>query len=214
MIDDAGNASRPLLIFPCNGNGLEAADCLGEEWRLAAIVDDRPDKQGKRVAGVQILGRQALFDWPDAAVLAVPGSPASFRDRRAIIQGLGVADSRFATVIHPSASVGPRVTIGQNVFIMAGTVITSNAVVGNHVCVLANSVIHHDTSVGDWSLIGSGVTIAGGCVLEENCYVGSGSSIREGTVIGAGALVGMGSTVIKDVPPGATVAGCPAEPLE
>ena len=67
---------------------------------------------------------------------------------------------------------------------MAGVVITSNAVIGDHVCILPNTVIHHDVVVGAWSLIGSGVTIAGGVVIGENCYVGSGSSIIHGVKLG------------------------------
>jgi acetyltransferase-like isoleucine patch superfamily enzyme len=43
--------------------------------------------------------------------------------------------------------------------------------------------------------------------------VGSGSRIKNGVAIGAGALVGLGSNVLRDVAPGATVAGNPARPL-
>lgn len=176
-------------------------------------MDDTPEKQGQRIAGCTVRERAALTDWPDAAVLAVPGSPASYRGRRAVIEGLGVDPDRFATVVHGSASLGRQVRVGRNVLVMAGVVITSNAQVGSHVCILPNSVIHHDTRIGDWTLIGSGVTIAGGCDVGENCYIGSGTSIRNGVRIGDGALVGLGSTVVRDVEAGATVAGCPAVAL-
>jgi hypothetical protein len=39
-------AVRPLLIFPCNGNGLKALDCLGDANELIGFVDDTPEKQG------------------------------------------------------------------------------------------------------------------------------------------------------------------------
>ena len=204
---------QPLLIFPCNGNAIEALDCLGSAFQLIGFVDDSPEKIGREVHGHKVFTRAAFGDWPTALVLAVPGSPASFRLRRASIEGLGIAPARFARVVHPGAHVSPLAVLGHNLLVMAGAVITSNAVIGNHVCVLPNSVIHHDVTVGDWSLIGSNVTIAGHTRLGDNCYIGSGSSLMNGLEIGAGALVGMGSTVIRPVAAGAVVAGSPARRL-
>ena len=191
-----------LLIFPCNGNGLEALDCVGERFRVIGFVDDTPEKQGKPCGGQAVLGRQALDDYPRARVLAVPGGPQSYRDRRHIIEGLGVERSRFANLIHPRASVSPLARIGRNVLLMAGVVITSNAVIGDHVCILPNTVVHHDVVVEDWSLVGSNVTLAGGVHLELNAYVGSGSSLMPGVRVGKGALVGLGSNVLRHVEAG------------
>ncbi len=93
----------------------------------------------------------ALNDFPEARVLAVPGSPTSFRSRKDVVTGLALNVERFARVIHPAATIAPLAVIGYNVLIMAGVVITSNCVIGNHVCVLPNTVIHHDVRIGDWS---------------------------------------------------------------
>lgn len=206
-------APIPLLIFPCNGNGLEALDCVGDRYRVVGFVDDTPEKQGTTAFGQPVFSRQALREHPLAQVLAVPGGPASFRKRREIVDGLGIDAARFATVIHPAAHVSPLARIGHNVLIMAGVVITSNSVIGNHVCVLPNTVIHHDVTIGDWTLIGSNVSIAGSVKVGGNCYLGSGTRIINGIEIGAGALVGLGSNVLRPVASGATVAGNPARSL-
>ncbi len=207
-------APRPLLIFPCNGNALEALDCLGSAFRCIGFVDDTPAKQGTRVAGLPVLARDAFGDRPEAAVLAVPGSPASYLARRGVIEALALPRERFARVIHPSARVSSLATLGSNLLLMAGVVVTSNARIGEHVCILPNTVVHHDVTIGDRCLIGSNVTIAGGVVLGENCYVGSGSSIMNGIAVGAGALIGIGSNVIRHVAPAARVAGNPARTLQ
>jgi sugar O-acyltransferase (sialic acid O-acetyltransferase NeuD family) len=205
--------SRDLLIFPCNGNGLEALDCIGDEFRVIGFVDDTPVKQGTICGGYEVFDRSALNSHRGARVLAVPGSPQSYLSRRTIIQGMGVDSSRFASVIHPRASVSPLARIGRNVLLMAGVVVTANATIGDHVCVLPNTVVHHDVVIGSWSLIGSNVTLAGGVLLGENCYVGSGSSVMPGVRVGDGALVGLGSNVLRDVEAGTRVAGNPARPV-
>lgn len=200
----------PLLIFPCNGNGLEALDCLGVAWNLVGFVDDTEAKQVSGACGQRVMSRTGLDENPDALVLAVPGGPTSYRARRRIIEGLKLPDKRFARVIHPTARVSPLATIGLNVLIMAGVVITSNAVIGDHVCLLPNTVIHHDALIGAWSLVGSNVSVSGSVRIGENCYIGSGSSIMNGLHVGDGAQVGIGSNVVRDVAPATCVGGNPA----
>jgi len=205
--------AEPLLIFPYNGNGIEALDCIGSAFRLIGFVDDTPEKQGTDPNGYPVMDREAFARFSDARVLAIPGSPNSYRSRKETIQGLGIAEERFAKVIHPTARVSPLASIGCNVLIMAGVVITSNARIGSHTCILPNTVIHHDVVVGDWGLIGSNVTIAGNTVVEENCYIGSGSSVMNGLLVGSGALIGLGSNVISNVAADNRVVGNPAHEI-
>ena len=80
---------RPLLLFPCNGNAVEALDCVEADWELLGFIDDDPAKQGSRCHGLPVHSRAALARWPQARVLAVPGSPTSYRTRRATIESLG-----------------------------------------------------------------------------------------------------------------------------
>jgi sugar O-acyltransferase (sialic acid O-acetyltransferase NeuD family) len=206
-------SGRPLLIFPCNGNGVEALDCIGEAFRAVGFIDDAPPSQGVGRFGIPVLSRAAFAEHAAAQVLAVPGSPTSYVHRRTIIEGLGIHADRFATVVHPRACVSPLARIGRNVLLMAGVVVTSNAVIGDHVCVLPNTVVHHDVVIGDWTLVGSNVSIAGGVRIGENAYIGSGARIINGVSIGDRALVGLGSTVIREVPADARVAGSPARRL-
>ncbi len=203
-------AVTPLWIFPFNGNGIEAADALDGNFELCGFIDDTLSKQGELPGGLRVCSRQALIEHPQARVLAVPGSPTSFMQRRAVIESLGMSEERWATVIHPGAHVSAGARIGRNVLVMAGAVITSNAVIEDHVCILPNTVVHHDAIVGAWSLVGSNVTVAGGTHIGQNCYIGSGSSLKNGLKLGNGTMVGLGSTVLKDTEPGTRVAGNPA----
>lgn len=199
---------RKLVIFPYNGNGLEALDCIDyEKYDVLGFIDDDIKKYS---SNYEIFPRSIIMDFKELFLLAVPGSPSSFRQRAENINSLGLNPARFINAIHPRASIGKKVNIGYNCLIMAGVVITSNAVIHNHVCLLPNTVIHHDVMVNDYTLIGSNVVVAGGTSIGQNCYIGSGTNVINGIHIGDGALVGLGSNVIKDVPVNSTVAGNPA----
>jgi sugar O-acyltransferase (sialic acid O-acetyltransferase NeuD family) len=177
------------------------------------FIDDDPVK----LAGSHpwpVWGRSILQKDTDSKVLAVPGGPLSFRKRKEHIDSLQLPHSRMATVIHPSASIGRQVQLGINCLIMAGVVITSNAIVEDHVCILPNSVVHHDSRIGAYTLMGSLVSVAGGTQIGSNCYIGSGSKIMNGITVGNGVLIGLGSNVIRNVAPGITIAGNPAKELK
>lgn len=210
----AGAPAEELLLFPCNGNAREAMDCLGSAFRPIGFIDDSPAKIGTTVMGLPVWSRRALADHPSARVLAVPGGPASFDQRAEVIASLAVPPSRFATVVHPAAAVSRHARLGRNVLVMAGVVITSNAVLEDHVVVLPNSVIHHDARVGAYTMVGSNVVISGSVVIDDRCYIGSGSRLRDHTHIPSATLVGMGATVVRSIPsPGGVWAGTPARLL-
>jgi sugar O-acyltransferase (sialic acid O-acetyltransferase NeuD family) len=206
-------SGQPLLIFPCNGNAVEAVDCLGNAYELIGFIDDAPEKHGQHPLGFPVFSREALRRWPESHVLAVPGSPRSYRKRQELINGLGVQPQRFASVIHARACISPHSRLGCNLLIMAGVVITATARVGSHVCILPNTVIHHHSAIGDWSLIGANVTIAGSVAVGENCYIGSGASLIDSISVGQRALVGLGANVVRHVRSASTVAGNPAREL-
>lgn len=192
------NDNKLLLVFPYNGNGREALDCL-DRHRFIGFIDDTRGKQGRDNMGNEVFSRDAISRFKDAEILAVPGSPDSFFLRKKIIEDLNVETHRFATIIHPSARISPSAKIGFNTLIMAGVVITSEVTIGNHVCILPNTVIQHDTVIRDWTLIGGGVVIAGNVVVGENCYIGSGSNIINSVEIGKGTLIGLGSNVLHSL---------------
>lgn len=204
---------KKLIIFPFNGNGLEALGCLGNDYELIGFADDTPEKQGKTTFGFEVFSRDLIERYKEAFVLAVPGSASSFKLRKSIINQLNIGESRFAKVVHPNASISPLAKIGFNTLFMAGVVLTSNCIIGNHVCILPNSVIHHDTQIGDFTLLGSNVTVAGGTKLGNNCYVGSGSRIINGIEVGNQSLIGLGSNVIRSVPDNSKVVGNPARKI-
>ena len=209
-----------LLLFPFNGNAREAVtviEAINEvepQWDILGFIDDDLDKMGQTSGGVTVLGGRDLFSrYDDTLVLAVPGRPENFMQRRDIIQSLGLSPQRFATILHPAASQGYDSILGYNTLVMHNVVLTANVRVGNHVVLLPNTVIAHDVNVADYTMVGSNVTISGSVILEENCYIGSGARLIQEVRIGYQALVGMGSVVLHDVGSSTVVAGNPARKI-
>jgi sugar O-acyltransferase (sialic acid O-acetyltransferase NeuD family) len=202
---------KKLLIFPFNGNGIEALGCVNEGYDFIGFIDDTKEKQGRNSLGFEVYSRDALDKFPDAKVLAVPGSPQSYTQRRDVIDSLKINDKRYANVIHPNAIISSFAKIGFNVLVMGGVIVTSNSDIGNHICILPNCVLHHDTIIGDYTLIGSNVNIAGNTSIGQNCYIGSGSNIINNIEIGEKALVGLGTNVINSVKKNSRVVGNPGK---
>lgn len=210
--------SRKLVLFPFGGNAREALLSLfaineiNSEWEILGFIDDDQSRHGKECCGIKVLGgRDVLHEIPEASVLAVPGSPANYLGRKEIIGSLNLDESRFATIIHPSACRAPDAAIGCNTIIMPNVVISCGVTIGNHCVILPNTVVSHDSAVGDYCCIGSNVSVSGSVQIGSNCYIGSGTKMREDISIGAGTLVGLGSNVLSDLPAGVIAVGSPAK---
>jgi sugar O-acyltransferase (sialic acid O-acetyltransferase NeuD family) len=181
---------------------------------VLGFVDDDPALHDTVRSGLPILGDVgSVAGMSDAAVVVCVGNPRNYAARQRIVERLGLPEQRYATVVHPSAAIGAGSVVGRGSVLLAGAVLTADVTVGSHVAVMPQAVLTHDDQVGDYATIASGVRLGGGVVLESGAYVGAGALIREGVTVGAWSLIGMGSVLLRDVPPGQIWAGNPAHLL-
>ncbi len=180
-------------------------------YEVIGFLDDAVDLIGTAQNGVPVLGPlAALRDLPDVWVVSGIGSPRSYRNKRAFIDGLGLETERYATIIHPRATVSPSARIDVGSVILANCTICANVRIGKQVMMLPNCVLGHDTVVGDYSIFAAGVTVSGNVDIGASCYLGSGAAIRDGVRIGAESLLGMGAVLVGDCSSAAVMAGNPA----
>jgi sugar O-acyltransferase (sialic acid O-acetyltransferase NeuD family) len=212
------SAPRPLLIVGAGGfarETLELVRAVGAAspgtWAVAGLLDDDPARHGEDVLGAPVLGPSELVhDRPDALVVACVASPRDPARRLRLVERLGLAPERYATLVHPTAVVPASATLGEGTVLHATTVLTADVTLGAHVAVMPAVVLTHDDDVGDGVTFGAGVRVAGGVRIGAGAYLGAGALVREDLTIGAGAVVGMGAVVTRDVPAGETWAGVPA----
>jgi sugar O-acyltransferase (sialic acid O-acetyltransferase NeuD family) len=206
-------AARPLLLVGAGGLAREtlAAVRAGGGWDPVGLLDDDPTRHGADVDGVPVLGgSDTVHTRPDAAVVLCVANARNPAGRAEVAARLSLADDRYATVVHPAASLAVGVTVGAGSILLAGCVVTAPQAVGRHVVAMPQVLLTHDDEVGDFVTLAGQAGLAGGVRVGTGAYVGAGAKIREGVSIGAGAVIGMGAVVLSDVPAGEVWAGAPA----
>jgi len=102
--------------------------------------------------------------------------------------------------IHPAAVIGKRLFIDHG----GGVVIGETAVIGDDV------TLYHGITLGGVSAGEPGKRHP--TVLDE-AVIGAGAQVLGPITVGRGARVGANAVVLKDVPPGVTVVGIPAQEI-
>ena len=161
---------------------------------------DGPERRHDRLDRHPTTGRRnSLWSWPDAksplrivvnyiVVWLVRISP-SLRLKNWLVRQLG-------------ATVGEGVAWGlestPDVFWPERIRVDDDAIIGYDATLLCHEFLHEEYRLGD-------------VVVEEQAMIGAGAVVLPGVTVGEGARVAANSLVAEDVPPGATVAGVPAE---
>lgn len=114
--------------------------------------------------------------------------------------------------IQKGASIGKNCKISSHTFICEGVHIEDNCFIG-HGVMFTNDLFPRATNPdgsqqtdADWTMVET--------FVKKGASIGSNATILCGITIGENALIGAGSTVTKDVPANAVVAGNPAKVLK
>jgi sugar O-acyltransferase (sialic acid O-acetyltransferase NeuD family) len=210
----------PVIVLGAGGNSLgilDAIEALNREqprFSVEGILDDIPDNRGRVVLGHRVVG--TIDDAPrfdGCQFVNGISSVASFRKIPAIVARTGQPRERFATIVHPRATVAASARLGAGSVILAGSVICPEAEIGDHVIMLQNTSVNHHSRVGDFATLSAGITILGYIEVGRNAFVGGGCTLAPMVKVGDGTLVGAGSVVIRDLAAGRVYAGNPAREI-
>ncbi|HNK06287.1 MAG TPA: acetyltransferase [Giesbergeria sp.] len=180
------------------------------------FVDDAPGPA--QINGQRLLTYAQFLAEPAAArhaVLAIAsGGVREKLAQRCTQDGVRAWGVTAANVVRMDA-----VALGEGAILSPFVTLTSNIRIGKHFQANLYSYVEHDCVIGDFVTFAPGVHCNGNILVEDHAYIGTGAVIKQGKpgeplVIGRGATVGMGAVVTKSVPPGATVVGNPAKPMQ
>lgn len=213
-------------IYGASGMGREAmpaARAMLERGNVGArdyeilFVDDEPSLP-ERINGHRVLS-YARFLALDARRKCVNVAIAAHSVRRMLVDRCLNDGIELFSIVAPNAVIMDDVQLEPGSLLAPFVLLTSNIRVGR--CFHANmhSYVAHDCVIGDYVTFAPGVKCNGNVRIEDEAYIGTGAILRQGApdaplVIGRGAVVGMGAVVTKSVPPGVTVIGNPARPMQ
>jgi sugar O-acyltransferase (sialic acid O-acetyltransferase NeuD family) len=111
---------------------------------------------------------------------------------------------------HPSAVISQSASLGAGAQILSLANISAGTILGEACIVNSKASIDHECQIGNGVHIAPGATLCGCVNVGDNAFIGAGSVILPRITIGNGSIVGAGAVVTKNVPPGVTVVGNPA----
>lgn len=107
--------------------------------------------------------------------------------------------------------IGDDVEIGSCVTIDRGAL--SDTVIDCHSKI--NNLVHiaHNVHIGENVVVTAHVNISGSSIIGNNVWIGPGTTVRDHVNIGQGAYIGIGSNVVKNIPPEEVWCGNPAKKM-
>jgi sugar O-acyltransferase (sialic acid O-acetyltransferase NeuD family) len=189
-----------IYIVGSGGHARVVADILIAAGQMPTAFIDEPHAGESRL-GLPVIGAGDVGS--DVRVIVAIGDN-EVRER--------VAQDyhRFATAIHPRATIAPDLQIGCGTVIMAGVVLSVGVSIGNHCIVNTHASIDHDVVLDEFVHVGPGATLGGSVRVGRASVVSLGANIIHGRTIGRDTIIGAGAVVLRDVPERVVAVGVPA----
>lgn len=132
--------------------------------------------------------------------------------RKALYDRILAKGCNVPTLIHPTAIISKRASIGEGVIILPRSIVQADVSIGNNTVITIHTTIAHTSRIGNHCMI-SGHCIVGAYVhVCDSVQIGQGSTLVSGkvNVVGEHSIVGAGAVLREDVKPHSMYIGNPA----
>lgn len=209
---------KDLYIIGAGGFGREVAwiveriNSIKPTWNLKGFIDDNETLWGSTEGEYHVFGGcEYLSALEDVYVVCAVGSS---NVRKKIIEKLKDTSVKFATLVDPSVLYSNSVKIGEGAIVCAGTIITVDVNIGDHVIVNLDCTIGHDAVIDDFVTIYPSVNVSGNVLIGECSELGTGTQIIQGKKVISNTIIGAGAIVVKDCLESGTYVGSPAKKIK
>ena len=204
----AGDFGRELTWL------IEDINAHNPTYEIIGFLDDDENKIGKDFNGYKCIGKISMlsdFAKGQNVCAAIATQSGQFRKKF-------VAENpdfhNWETLIHPSANISSKTTIGEGCVVCANCSISLDSKIGSHCIFNIGTTIGHDCDIQSYVSFMSGTVISGHVSIKEGSYFGSNSTVIPGRKVGEYSTVGAGSVVIRNVKDNVTVMGVPAKKVQ
>jgi sugar O-acyltransferase (sialic acid O-acetyltransferase NeuD family) len=211
---------KSVVIIGAGGFGREvleifkAQNAVSEVWNILGFIDDNEELHNNILNGYPVLGGLEWLTINKKDNLGCVCAIGSCETRKEVAEKLHKMGVNFYNAIHPSVIMSESIEIGHDVIICAGSILTVNIKVEDHVHINLNCTVGHDVIIQKYCTISPIVAISGKVHFGEGVFVGTGASFINGVSVGDWSTIGAGTVVIDDIPENVVAVGVPAKVIK
>ena len=211
---------KDIAIYGVGGFGREVLTLVQDinsnniTYNIVGFFDDGHTK-GEIINGYPVLGGiEELNKWltPLSVVVSI-GTP---NIKKSVINKINNPLIDYPTLIHPSVIIADSnyVKIGLGCIICAGTIMTTNIVIGDYVVLNLLCTVGHDVVINNYCAFMPSCNISGEVTIGECVYCGTGVKIINQISIESHTIIGAGAVVARSLPSFCTAVGVPAKVIK
>lgn len=205
VIVGAGGLGREILCY--------VKDCIkfGANWEVKGFIDDNKESLKNYPWCDKIISTISDYtlDVDDELIIAI----CEPKVKKGVIKSLKQKGAKFASLIHPTCTIGENNTLGEGVVLCPYSGITCDASLGDFVFLNRHTSIGHNAKVGSYSSLSSYCDITGYATLGEGVFMASHSCVAPSVKVGNWSRVGINSAVISKIKDNNSVFGTPAQKI-
>jgi len=212
---------KKIIIFGRGGQAKVVLDCIKliKNYKAIGFISDKKYdlsllKQIKYLGSIKDLNN-IIKKWNSKNLFGVIAIGDNLK-RKKILLKIKKFDKNFkwANIIHPSVVISPSAIIGSGNMILAGSVISTETKIYNHVSINTGSYIDHNNIFHNFSSTGPGVITGGNVTVGEQSFLGIGSVIKDKISIGKNTVIGGKAFVRQNCKSNSVYYGMPAKRIK